>query len=444
MAEKNIQSMEVPQGTVIPPPEIRKVVETTVAYILRNGMSFANRIREREDGNVRFAFLREGDAYHDFYLWRLGEHRAGKATSMEPVGAGATSQNETESSSTADNLNKNDEKAKKPAKFEFSADMSPVSAQDLDIIKLTALFAAQNGQQFTTSLAHREARNVQFDFLQPNHSLYTLFNSYIRQYKRILTPDSYVMQMVDRGITNKYDVLKSARLRAEWTSFKEEKDKKALEQSEKERIAYAEIDWHDFTVVETIEFINEDKSIDLPAPISLAQLQFASLEQKKSGSYMIQEAPPDYEPDENMRVQTANTARSDLPPQQPESSPSSQPLPPSEQSAPKQQSKGGKKIRAAGTRRQPARSITEQMVVSPLTGELVSQSQYDEHMRISLLDPKWKEQRAVEESRQAGTNLPSNEVDINLKRMASARPDIFDAQQDSERPKRARRVGPGI
>lgn len=34
------------------------------------------------------------------------------------------------------------------------------------------------------------------------------------------------------------------------------------------------------------------------------------------------------------------------------------------------------------------------MVVSPLTGELIPASQIDEHMRISLLDPKWQEQKA--------------------------------------------------
>jgi splicing factor 3A subunit 1 len=430
MADKTSQNMEVPQGTVIPPPEIRKVVETTVAYILRNGMSFANRIREREDGNVRFAFLREGDAYHDFYLWRLGEYRAGRGVPTGP-GDGAR-----ESESPAVEEKQND-KIKKPHKFEFSGDLPPISSQDLEIIKLTALFAAQNGQQFITSLGHKETKNFQFDFLKPNHSLFSLFNSYVRQYKRVLTPDSYITQMIERGLGNKYDILKGARIRAEWASFKEEKDKKALAAAEKERIAYAEIDWHDFFVVETVEFTNQDKSIDLPGPVSLAQLQFASLEQKRSGSYMIEEAPPDYEPEEHLNLSSVDPEVSES------QTTTAASVPPEPATPTPETGKGSKKIRAAGTRRQPVKTPKEHMVVSPLTGELVSQSQYDEHMRISLLDPKWKEQRAVEEARRAGTNLPPNEVDLNLKRMASARPDIFDAHQDSERPKRPRRAGPG-
>ena len=32
-------------------------------------------------------------------------------------------------------------------------------------------------------------------------------------------------------------------------------------------------------------------------------------------------------------------------------------------------------------------------VVSPITGELVDVNEMAEHMRISLIDPKWKEQR---------------------------------------------------
>lgn len=422
---------DVPPGTVIPPPEIRKVIETTVGYILRNGMSFANRVREREDGNVRFAFLREGDAYNAFYQWRLAQHRTGRRTT-EPTPEAE------KKDTTAEGVA--DEKLRKPPKFEFSADLPPLSAQDLDIIKLTALYAAKNGRQFVTSLGHQEARNFQFDFLKPNHSLYPLFNAYVRQYKRVLTPDSYITQTIERGLKNKYDILRSARLRAEWASHKEDEDKKAAAAAERERIAYAEIDWHDFVVVETVEFSDQDKNIDLPPPVSLAQLQFASLEQKRSGSYMIAEAPPDYEPEYEPEYDPAPPA-------------ASAPIPPSalsrpdcqnqRESAANDSAKGNRKIRAAGTRRQHFKDQKEQMVVSPLTGELVTQSQYDEHMRISLLDPKWKEQRAVEASRQAGSNLPANEIDLNLKRMASARPDVFDAPEQELPQKKPRVAGPG-
>ncbi len=47
-------------------------------------------------------------------------------------------------------------------------------------------------------------------------------------------------------------------------------------------------------------------------------------------------------------------------------------------------------------------------------------------MRIELLDPRWKEQRAKAESRYATTNLSTADVANNLKRLASQRTDVFD------------------
>jgi splicing factor 3A subunit 1 len=51
----------------------------------------------------------------------------------------------------------------------------------------------------------------------------------------------------------------------------------------------------------------------------------------------------------------------------------------------------------------------------------------EHHMRIELLDPRWKEQRAKAESRYATTNLSTADVANNLKRLASQRSDVFDA-----------------
>lgn len=47
---------------------------------------------------------------------------------------------------------------------------------------------------------------------------------------------------------------------------------------------------------------------------------------------------------------------------------------------------------------------------------------------VELLDPGWKEQRAKADSRYATTNLSTADVANNLKRLASQRTDVFDAQ----------------
>jgi len=62
-------------------------------------------------------------------------------------------------------------------------------------------------------------------------------------------------------------------------------------------VEYAQIDWHDFVVVETVLFNEADDQADLPAPTSLNDLQSASLEQKAMMSLQphnmrIEEAMP--------------------------------------------------------------------------------------------------------------------------------------------------------
>jgi hypothetical protein len=45
-------------------------------------------------------------------------------------------------------------------------------------------------------------------------------------------------------------------------------------------VAFASIDWHDFIVVETVEFTEADETIPLPPPISLQELETMSYAQR--------------------------------------------------------------------------------------------------------------------------------------------------------------------
>ena len=45
------------------------------------------------------------------------------------------------------------------------------------------------------------------------------------------------------------------------------------------------------------------------------------------------------------------------------------------------------------TRVQAGPTPPDNFLISPITGEKVPRHEFDEHMKISLLDPKWKEQR---------------------------------------------------
>ena len=285
-----------PDGVVLPPKDIRAIVETTAGYVARNGTVFEDRIREKERVNPKFSFLSVNDAYSPYYAWRLSEIRQGRGTA---VSAGRVGEAQVPAEP---------EKPKGPApppEFRFSARMPNISAQDLDVVKLTALFVAKNGRSFMTTLSQKQAGNYQFDFLRPQHSLHQYFSRLVDQYTDLLQAPTVNggrvqrerLQELDSNIRDRFHVLGRAKQRAEWVKYQEQQRQKKEEAEEKERLEYAQIDWHDFVVVETVTFTDADEQADFPPPTSLNDLQSASLEQKAAMSLQpsnmrIEEAMP--------------------------------------------------------------------------------------------------------------------------------------------------------
>ena len=285
-----------PAGVVLPPRDIRAIVEKTAGYVARNGAVFEDRIREKEKHNPKFSFLGINDAYNAFYVWRLQEIKEGRGTAVSAGRVG-------EAAPTVE-----PEKPQGPAappEFHFSARMPNISAQDLEVVKLTALFVAKNGRSFMTTLSQKETRNYQFDFLRPQHSLYQFFSRLVDQYTLLLQGASVEGQKaqkarmtdLEKNAKHRFNVLEGAKKRAEWVKFQEEQKHKKEEEAEKEKLEYAQIDWHDFVVVETVLFEEADDQADLPPPTSLNDLQSASLEQKAAMSLQphdrrIEEAMP--------------------------------------------------------------------------------------------------------------------------------------------------------
>jgi splicing factor 3A subunit 1 len=178
---------------------------------------------------------------------------------------------------------------KEPPAFEFATDTPQISAQDLDIIKLTALFGARNGRQFLAQLVQREARNYQFDFLRPNHNLFPYFSHLLQQYTKILVPSAVMFDVMWQRIEDKHKTLERCVQRADWLRHVESNRLQQQEQEKAERDAYLSVDWNDFIVVQTIE-INESETVNLPPPTTIHQLQAMPLVQRKQ--LMLQSTTP--------------------------------------------------------------------------------------------------------------------------------------------------------
>ncbi|KAL9099792.1 MAG: hypothetical protein Q9163_004752 [Psora crenata] len=453
-----------PAGIVKPPRDIQAIVEKTAGYVSRNGPVFEDRIREKEKHNPKFSFLSPNDPYAPFYTWRLQEVREGRGTAISAgrVGEAAPAQEP--------------EKPKGPARppdFQFSARMPNINAQDLDVVKLTALFVAKNGRSFMTTLVQRETRNFQFDFLRPQHSLHQFFSRLVDQYSLLLQSSSAEAEKAKRArmyelelhANDRFSILGRAKQRAEWAKFQEEQKQKKQEAAEKEQLEYAQIDWHDFVVVETVLFEEADEQADLPPPTSLNDLQSASLEQKAAMSLQphdrrIEEAMPttqDYSLFYNQQQPSQQPYAIPAPPiipheqqqqvrrtdYQPEAA-THAPIHNSEEEraiadrvytreqaqAAQAAAKGAAgqplRIREDYVPRAQAKRQNVQTALCPNCKQPIPYDELEHHMKIELLDPRWKEQRLKAEARATTTNLSTSDVAANLKRLASQRSDVFE------------------
>ena len=62
-------SSKAPAGTVLPPRNIREIIEKTAGYVARNGAAFEEKIRSTQSSSGKMSFLSPDDAYHAYYRW---------------------------------------------------------------------------------------------------------------------------------------------------------------------------------------------------------------------------------------------------------------------------------------------------------------------------------------------------------------------------------------
>ncbi|XP_015757556.1 PREDICTED: splicing factor 3A subunit 1-like [Acropora digitifera] len=337
-----------------------------------------------------------------------------------------------------------------PPEFEYLADPPSISALDLNVVKLTAQFVARNGRQFLTNLMNREQRNYQFDFLRPQHSLFNYFTKLVEQYTKVLIPPSDVKEKLLKDAHNPKEILDRVMYRVEWIRHQEREKKKLEDEKEKERVAFAQVDWHDFVVVETVDF-KDNEAANLPPPVSKEQLGARVLAQERyeqiqdeGGNPDDMEVnmdvemeldepeppaippPPPPPPSKEAGVKNVDVNEVPLPPMPSEPGPKP-PLPPAAPGGNIQIRRGyDPKAPKAAAPQMPS----DKFLISPITGERVPAEGMAEHMKISLLDPRWREQRdrvLQEKKEQEQVFAEGMSIGSSLKQLAERRTDIFGA-----------------
>lgn len=310
--ENGVEAEDV--GIIIPPPDVKEILETTAAFVGKNPALEARVLQEHND-DPRFFFLNGSDPYHAYYRSKVEEIRQANSDSKlkeasaangekgNDVGAerkengsagGPKDQQDNAKAAEKDTDGKTTTEGKAVVSFLKSIEAKeeaarpeprepppedlftiinvnpPPHALGLDVMKLTAQFVAVHGQEFLATLAGKEARNSLFDFLKPLHPHFIVFQRLVDAYRVILDTGEQGAALLATVEAQRDEeaVLAEAWYRRDWECQRAEREHEAaLDAGERARAA--QIDWHDFVVLETVD-VDEDEA-GLPAPVADAE-----------------------------------------------------------------------------------------------------------------------------------------------------------------------------
>ena len=170
---------------IVPPPELKVVVDRTADFVKRVGMAFEKEIQQRNAKNKKFGFLKETNPYHAFYKARIlhGENvdsvvqaSAGAAGPMSEEEKAAklakhaleraskkgkgkkekvvTLQDRLQATTKATRAVKDFDSSKEPPQDRYTIKIPDMFAHvDIDIIRMTSQFVARNGRTFLVSIS---------------------------------------------------------------------------------------------------------------------------------------------------------------------------------------------------------------------------------------------------------------------------------------------------
>lgn len=273
-----------------------------------------------------------------------------------------------------------------------------------EVIKLSAQFVARNGKHFYLGLLNREQRNPQFDFLKPQHYLHRFFNTLVDAYTKVLMPPHGLNTRLD-ALLEKYKLYENLLDRVNWEKHQQRLREEENEE-EREREERALIDWHDFVVVETILF-DDDEMKPAGARTGAAQgatgAEGAAVKREEKDEDMDLDVEMEMDLDEEeIRIVKGE--------------------------APKPGSAG------------PSAAEALKYSICPKCGEKIPLEEMEEHMRIELLDPISRQKKLEQMKRRRESSLAEgDEISKNLRTLSALRPDIFEADEELRKAEESRR-----
>ncbi|CAE7218188.1 SF3A1, partial [Symbiodinium pilosum] len=460
-------------GLIYPPPDIRGVIDKTAQFVAKCGEGFEQRVL-REQNHTKFAFLLPNNPYRPYYEHKVKEFKTGVVEETKPEVPQAII--DQKAKEDAKRLKKEQLKAltmgekrkkqvKPPPPDQYVVNHPYIAPMDTDIIKLTAQFVARNGQKFLIGLTQRESRNPQFDFLKPTHALFGYFTSLVDAYTKCLMPNKDEVEKLKKCTGNPQEVIDKAMARFAWDEQEEANRVSREEEVKEEKEQMAQIDWHDFVVVETIEFTAEDDTLQLaapidpsthapkgaPAPLEQAGTMFAEAKiekpvkgveeevreepavdlEKEERERREREMAEQREREEREREEREKEERERQQREEEEMVPEEEPLD-MEPEIPLPMQEPEMKVRKDYVRQKKG-SAQRLMQRCPITGQLIAAEEMSNHLKVLLLDPKWKHQKDALVERARKESAFADDVEANLASFVAKRPDLFGTVEEEIR-----------
>ncbi|EMG48272.1 hypothetical protein SBY92_003162 [Candida maltosa Xu316] len=391
----------VPSDIKIPPEDIKQTIDKTAGYVIKNGKSFEERLLANNK-NDKFSFINSDDENYPYYQWKL--------TTLQTQDGNV--------------VNDQDIVIPEPRELSFLIDLPIITVHDLEVIKTTALYVAQNGiQQIPKILQHETklSNRAQFEFLNKSHSLHGLFQKYITQYQKVLelyksSNDNHHHHPLRNQLSpkeNKFELLIDAYNRAQYIKQNKVQQKSEEEREKQRKLHYASIEWQDFSLVALIDFNAIDEVQELSIPLKRDDLVKRSLEAKSKEVELPKAAIP--EPTTEQQQETS------------EQSSAATPVPAMFK---------GMKIKAAGASRlKKTTGGGKNTIKCPITGQLIPEAEFDTHIKTLLRDPKYKKEQEnyIKKNFTYASNITTDQVYENIKRLVKKRSNNDEQQSVSSK-----------
>lgn len=271
----------------------------------------------------------------------------------------------------------------------------------------------------------------------------------------LLGPSSSTADDDDSGARlslGRREVLADAHERAAFDKWQQGRQQELEDQAEADRIAFAQVDWQDFAVVSTIEFTEQEEAggVELPPPMSLAEVENMTLAQKKMAAMIMEgregeeeqeeEREEPREEDQEMEMDSEDEADKEQKEAELElerqrvvaAGGSNAPMKIRKDYVPKCESISPTRSRVRRTdlalpptAKRPTAPPGPNMTM--FGNQQVPVDELSKHIQIELLDPRYKEQKRVSEANRSAANLLPGGTDVSssIRALALHRPDIF-------------------